>query len=339
MADSAHDFDAASTVIQALGNEGYSGVIRMDVSGQPVIETCFGLSDRDNQLLNTHDTRFGVASATKMFTSLRVLQLADQGQIDLKRPINGYLNELPDSLEPEVSTYDLLTHTSGLGDYLDEESELPFERMPVERLMSPGDFMPWVRDVPSNPGGRGRPCYSSAGYILLGLLIERVTNDAYVNQIETHVFAPTGMSRSGFFHTADLPEDCALGYMEDGHANTRHIPARGGPDGGAYCTADDLSRFLDKLHAGGLLSPVCQALLYQIPCETGSTERYACGQVHLHLDGITWVGHTGSDPGASAMVFRDLKNARNLICLANDASWAFKAFRLIRQVLIRPNPR
>jgi CubicO group peptidase (beta-lactamase class C family) len=319
--------------VMRLGEEGYPGVIQIRIGERIKIREAFGTADRLNGLPHTMDTRFAVASVTKMFTAVRVYQLAEEGLIDLDRPIASVLDRLPQALPRESTVMDLLGHRSGYGDYIDDDAELPFEQMPVASLRCPEDYWPILMQVRPTPGGRGRASYSSAGFILLGLMIEHITGRSYFEEIRDSVFDPAAMPRSGFDELDALPRDCARGYLKTGEINTDHLPARGGPDGGAYCSAGDISRFFDALHAGKLLSSTSLERMIGGDRVAGEGEIPSRGLIYLSNSTGYWRGHSGGDPGASAVAFQEVDRNIEVICLANEAAWAFRAFRVIREDL------
>ena len=268
-----------------------------------------------------------------MFTAVRVYQLAEEGLIDLDRPIAAILDRRPKALPCESTVMDLLGHRSGYGDYIDDDAKRPFEGMPIESLRCPKDFWPILMQVRPTPGGRGETSYSSAGFILLGLMIEQVTGQSYFSEIQHNIFDRAAMHRSGFDELDALPQDCAKGYLETGEVNTDHLPARGGPDGGAYCSTGDISLFFNALYAGKLLSAESLERMIGGGQVTGDGEVPSRGLIYLSTPAGYWRGHFGGDPGVSAAAFQEVNHNIEVICLANEASWAFRAFRLIREDL------
>jgi CubicO group peptidase (beta-lactamase class C family) len=185
------------------------------------------------------------------------------GKIDLEAPIGKYIREGLPKYDPAVTVHQLLSHTSGIADYLDddlsdEDYAALFARYPVYTLRGPADYLPMFPDgMAFKPGERF--AYNNGAYILLALLVEKQSGMPYSQYVEEHVFARAGMIDSGFFESDHLPARTALGYLSDKgdgiwRTNVFLLPIRGGGDGGAYVTAPDMSKFWDALLGARLVS-------------------------------------------------------------------------------------
>jgi CubicO group peptidase (beta-lactamase class C family) len=248
-------------------SDAFSGVIRIEVAGDVVFEAEYGLASRAWQIPCSPRTRFDTASITKLFTAVATLQQIDAGAFTLDTGVVEYLG-LPAGFSPAITPYHLLTHTSGIADDADEEAGERYEDLFVERpnygfTETAHALVNFVGKPPNFAPGEG--CrYCNAGYVLLGLMIERATQLSYREYVEARVFAPAGMERSGFFKMDIVEPDVAEGADpitdDDGrvtgwHRNVYSYPPIGAPDGGAHVTAEDLIRFHTALLAGRLLGP------------------------------------------------------------------------------------
>ena len=249
--------------IIAEQKQSFSGVVMVRRGGDVVHAKGYGLAHRAEEIPNRIDTRFGTASGTKTFTALAVCQLAEAGKIDLDTPISEYIREGLPKYDPDVTVHQLLSHTSGIADYLDDDLSdddyaALFTRYPVYTLRGPNDYLPMFPDgMAFKPGERF--VYNNGAYILLALLVETQSGIPYTKYVEEHVFARAGMIDSGFFESDHLPARTALGYLEekgDGiwRTNVFLLPIRGGGDGGAYVTAPDMIKFWDALNSNKLMS-------------------------------------------------------------------------------------
>lgn len=249
--------------IIAQQEQPFSGVVMVRRGGQIVHMNGYGLAHRAEEIPNRINTRFGTASGTKTFTAVAVCQLVDAGKIDLHAPITEYIRHRLPQYDPRVTVHHLLSHTSGIADYLDddlsdEDYAALFTRYPVYTLRGPADYLPmFPAGMAFTPGERF--VYNNGAYILLALLVETQSGMPYADYVEQHVFAKAGMLDSGFFESDHLPARTALGYLADKgdgiwRTNVFLLPVRGGGDGGAYVTAPDMNKFWDALFGGQLMS-------------------------------------------------------------------------------------
>ncbi|MEK3889662.1 serine hydrolase domain-containing protein [Bacillus sp. FSL K6-3431] len=233
----------------------FSGAILIQ-SEQNIFEGGFGYANRSEQIPISSLTRFGMASGCKVFTSVAICQLVEKGILTFETCLKDCL-EIPfPHFHPNITIHHLLTHTSGIPDYFDEEVMSDFEELwkaiPVYSIKSPNDFLPMFQDdrMKFDPGSKFS--YSNAGFILLGLILEKVTGMTFPEYVRENIFGVCDMSDSGYFRMDQLPERTALGYIDSEDDNTWRtniysVPIVGGPDGGAYTTVLDLSKFWDGL--------------------------------------------------------------------------------------------
>ena len=215
---------------------GFSGVVRVDGESW-----AFGFADRAHGIPNTLETQFGIASGTKGITALVVNAVLP---LDLEaRELLG--RDLP-LIDDGVTVGHLLMHTSGIGDYLDEEAIEDFDGylmpVPVHELATTEDYLKVLEGHPQlfEPGERFKYCNS--GYVVLALLCERATGVSFYELARARVLDPAGMCDTAFLRSDALPGRAALGYLADGRTNLFHLPVRGSGDGGIYTTLDDLDR-------------------------------------------------------------------------------------------------
>lgn len=246
---------------QTARETAFSGVISIFQGDTTLYNRAFGYRDIKNQLPNTPETTFGMASGTKLFTALGVGALIDLGLITPQTTLGEIDPAYRGYVDPGTTIHHLLTHTAGIYDYYDEEIEGDFDNFSVGipwcQLETPGDYAPLFKDQAMKFKPRERFSYSNGGYVFLGILIEKLSGRVYRDFIQAHVLQPAGMTRSGFFAFNDLPENTANGYLEDRRTtNIYQLPLRGGGDGGMYTTSEDLRNFWERLFANRILSPV-----------------------------------------------------------------------------------
>lgn len=267
---------------------GFSGVISIFKETSSVFNRAFGYRDIKNKLPNSTDTRFGIASGTKLFTALGIGALIDQGVIALETTVGDIDRAYTHFIDPCATIRHLLTHTSGIYDYYDEEIEQDFDNFFVEipwyRLETPSDYYPLFENQPMKFPPGERFSYSNGGYVFLGLLIEKLTGACYRDFIHEHVLKPANMGHSGFYALNDLPENTANGYLSDRSAtNIYNLPLRGGGDGGMFTTTADLHAFWDRFMSGKIISPELTASYLQTHQAFDDRSGYGCG-VYKRLD-------------------------------------------------------
>jgi CubicO group peptidase (beta-lactamase class C family) len=289
-----------SRIEQAASEMEFSGVISVFRDASTVFSNAFGYRDVKNKLPNTTSTIFGIASGTKVFTALGIGVLVDQGLISLDTTIREIDQEYTGFVDEHATIQHLLTHTSGIYDYYDEEIEQDYERFSVEipwcELETPSDYYPLFKGKAMKFRPGERYSYSNGGYVFLGILIEKLTGMLYRDFIREHVLQAAKMHRSGFYAFNDLPENTANGYLEDRRTtNIYQLPLRGGGDGGMYTTTDDLRAFWDSLFSNRILSEELTMTYLNTHCAFNDTDGYGCG-IYKRLDGSMF-SIVGGDAG------------------------------------------
>jgi CubicO group peptidase (beta-lactamase class C family) len=233
----------------------FSGVVSLRLGRNLVFERAHGFADRSNKVANTMQTRFGTASATKAFTGLSVCALMEEGLLALDTSVTDVLGVALPHVSKAVTIEHLLTHTSGIGDYYDEEVVTDFTSfhvsIPWYRLERPRDYVPLLAELPPKFAPGTRFSYCNSGFILLGLVVEELAGVAYQEFVQTRILDRAEMTDSGFMRLDALPERTAIGYIEeDGgwRTNVYNLPIVGGPDGGAFSTAADMAKFWSALN-------------------------------------------------------------------------------------------
>ena len=161
----------------------------------------------------------------------------------------------------------LLAHRSGIGDYIDEDTDLDVNdylmNLPVHLFVTTENYLPALAGFPQKlPPGAGFS-YCNSGYVVLALLAERASGKPYVDLVDERVCRPAGLAATAFLRSDELPGDVARGYLsaEGLRTNVLHLPVRGTGDGGIYTTVDDVHRLWRALLAGDLVAPDLVALM------------------------------------------------------------------------------
>ena len=284
----------------------------------------------------TADTRFNILSLGKMMTGVLVGQLVDAGRVSYADKVSAHLPDLPSRIG-DLTVGDMLTHTSGLGDYIAREN---FER--IARARTATDLLPLVLAAPFQ--APGAPTYSNSGYVVAGALVERITGETYEACLSKRIFEPCGM-RSASLHPSqdDALSASSSEALRSGQLSAGSIP--GGPPGGAFMNAGDMARFARAFLSGQLLSDATREVITSIQAE----------RLPLAADGIRrgWgfgfgvrgdgpersIGHTGGLPGFSAACRIQPSLGRIVVALANqdvaDAAEVSTAAMVNRDACVR----
>ncbi|MEW6410939.1 MAG: serine hydrolase [Candidatus Zixiibacteriota bacterium] len=289
----------------------FCGVIRLRAKDTTVLEQASGMANRAESIPNTQSTRFAIASGSKIFTAVSICQLVDKNIFGFDSRLKDLVDYTFPHFDPDITIHHLLTHSAGIPDYWDEETQ-EFEELwhdrPMYRMTSPSDFIPMFQDSKMRSGPGERFKYNDAGFILLGLVVEKQSGMSFREYVMQHIFDVSGMKDSGYFYMDRLPERTAYGYIEnkeDGSWKTNFfaVPIVGGPDGGAYTTASDMTRFWAALRENRLLSADTTQVLItpQIVAEDeGADMHYGYGVWMTVVDGEVLSYNVGGwDPGVN----------------------------------------
>jgi CubicO group peptidase (beta-lactamase class C family) len=244
-----------------------------------------------------------------------VAQLVAAGKVRLDDAIGGHV----DGLKPQtaaVTVRQLLTHTSGLGNFFTPEN-LPA----IEKARTVADLMPLVAaDEPAFPPG-SRVQYSNTGFLLLGRLVERVSGERYGQYLAGHVFAPAHMTASGLDPGPSNVQAVGMTARMGALRPAPEAALHGNPAGGSYSSAADLQKFFAAL-LGGQLKITEQRL------------GFAAGA----FEGHRWFGHNGGAPGANVETAAFPDDGVVVVVLSNrDPPTATALFREVRAALFAPS--
>ncbi len=302
---------AAGRHLAALAkSDALSGVVLIAKNGKAVFAHAYGLANRADGIPNRVDTRFNMASMGKMFTAVAVLQLVEAGKIaSLQDKVGKYLPAYPNkAVREQVTLAQLLTHTSGMGNFWEQMADKA-----KDRYSAVSDYVPLFADekLQFEPG-KGF-AYSNNGFTVLGLIIEAVSGKTYFDYVRQNIYHPCGMADTEAYEMDEPVARMATGYSRSMEkpgqlvSNIYVLPFKGGPAGGAYTTAGDLLKFADALMGFRLLNRDDTELLTRGKVDYG-TRRYAYGFTEETINGHRLIGHGGGNTGIAdeLMIFTDL---------------------------------
>jgi CubicO group peptidase (beta-lactamase class C family) len=313
-------------VDKVAGETDFSGVVRVDRGGETFAKA-YGLADRRHGIAMTVDSQLALASGSKSFTALAVMSLVDRGALALDTRAREVLGADLPLIADDVTVAHLLTHTSGIGDYLDEEVEgdIGDYAMPLSAhaYTTTEAFIPWLDGHPTKFAAGTAFSYCNGGYMVLALVAERVSGTRFHDLVRRSVLAPAGLADTDYLRSDDLPGRAAVGYVEvagQTRANVFHLPVLGNGDGGAYSTLADIHRFWDALFAGRIL-----------PAETvremtrPHTEEYGMG--FWLKDGKLQM--VGADAGVSFVSRHDPATGDTSTVIANTSDGAWPVYKAL----------
>ncbi len=297
------------TLADRLARAGaFSGVVLLTHGSRTLVREAYGGSGGETPTLNTPETRFELASVSKMFTAVAALQQVEAGRLALDSTIGSVLPELP-APASGATLHQLLTMSSGIPDFF----RSPRYWAERSRIRTFPDYWPYFAGRPLEfPSGTGWS-YSNSNFLLLGAAVERVAGRPFAEVVTERVFRVADMTNTAY----------------DG----------GGPAGGGVSTVADLERFARELLAGRLIGPglLARALTGHVATEYGGRDGY--GFETRNWNGVRIVGHGGAFTGISHQVdmYPDLGYV--LVVLGNSDRSGAQAIASRVRGMIAASPR
>ncbi|WP_188654715.1 serine hydrolase domain-containing protein [Yeosuana aromativorans] len=296
-----------SILITSAKNNNFSGSVLIAKNGQILYKKVLGYSNQEKNVLNNDQTAFSIASVGKIFTATLIMKYVESGQLKLSEPIKAYLPNLSIPNSDKITIHHLLSHTSGLGNYM--EHPLIIEKM-NQKSIRIDDIIPLIEDQPlvfDEPGQKHQ--YSNSGYIILGKIIENLAKKSYSEVLYEELLNPLAMNSTKISIDMNNFKGMAIGYrrlIPNGNwESTMNMLPTPLSDGGIFTTAKDILSFDWALFSGVILKDKTLELMTQ---QHSEGEQPGFGKIAygygLMLDtfeeGIKSVGHNGGSPGYNA---------------------------------------
>ena len=312
-----------------------SGTLVAARGGERVYCGGFGLADRRARIRASCDTVYDVMSMTKQFTAAAILKLQMMGKLEVTDPIGEYLRQVPAD-KREITLQQLLTHTSGLIDSLGGD----YERL-SRRDMVDGALQSELRSPPG-----AVYYYSNLGYSLLAAIVEKASGMGYEEFLAKRLFAPAGMTQTGYVLPDWRPRRVAVEYDPRGKPHgtpLEHPWAKDGPywnlrgNGGVLSTARDMLRWHRALEGNEVLDERAKDELFRprVLEEPGGDSYYGYGWVIQETDAGPVAWHNGGNGWSYGEVARVLDDGVMVFWVTNHfkdraAGWNF--YRLGRRL-------
>lgn len=313
-------------------NGNFSGSVLVAQNGKVVFEKSYGMADYENKVPNTVDTTFRIGSVTKQFTAMSIMMLEEKGFLDINDKVNKYIPDYPAG--DEITIQNLLTMSSGIpnnmtdlfpeydvasGNYDSDKAILKDEHL------TPSQLINLFKNKPLNfkPGEKFE--YSNSNYIILGYIIEKISNMSYEDFLKKNIFIPLDMKNSGYDNNEVLSNK-AIGYDKISPKPVKTFSwdmSLFFSCGGLYSTVEDLYKWDQALYTEKLVKKETLAKIFKsytkITGDTGySYCSYGYGWIVQDLAQKPIVEHNGVVPGFLSYIYRNESTKKTIIVLCNN---------------------
>ncbi|TFW31962.1 serine hydrolase [Massilia horti] len=307
----AQDSTRLDQIVQSyVDDNNFTGAVLVARDNKVLLNKGYGEANREWAIPNGPDTKFRIASVSKQFTAAAILVLAERGKLNVDDKVSSYIPDAPASWK-DITIFHLLTNTSGIPDFTGFPNFSAIQATPTTAAKTIASF----RDKPLEftPGERFK--YSSSGYVLLGYLIEKISNQSYEQFLQDAIFTPLGMKNSGYDRNATVMAHRASGYtmtkagVENSQYTDMSLPYAAGA---LYSTTQDLLRWQRALYGGKFLSP--QSLKRMT---TAYKDDYAFGLDVISSAGVQEISHDGHIQGFRSFIGHYPASNVDVIILGN----------------------
>lgn len=282
----------------------FSGVVLIAQEGVPLYKKAFGSANREKNIKNTINTKFDIGSMNKTFTNVVLLQLMEEGKLKLSDRLSTILPAFSDDMYSNITIDHLMNHSAGFGDYhmtpgyfdlQDEEKDIASLTLKIRQ-------MPLLFEA-----GEERE-YSNSGYIILGAIIEKITDKTYHKNVQERIVNALKLKETYVDNIKTVPKK-AIGYFKTFKGEIRDntgFETVANPDGGFQSTAEDVMKFYREYHYGNeLLRDKTK----------NKSEFYRMIQAHNNTGGA--IPHAGGFEGANTVNYEILRDKITIVVLAN----------------------
>lgn len=317
----------ANSIDAYLTDQKFNGVTLVASEGEIILRKGYGVANVAEQEEMSVNHQFHIASVSKSFVAVSILQLVEAGKITLDQTIDQYFPDMPNA--DRITIHQLLTHTSGLysGDDLTNYSKLTT----VDEIIAPAFKASNL--YYEEPGTYS--IYSNLGYDVLGSIIEQVSGQTYEEYLQEHILNPVGMTHSGLNTSGEPLEALATAYngnIAEGYEAAVLHPSFGYSSGGLHSTAMDLYKYDRALQNNTLISKESYDLMTQEYSKIGN-KPYGYGW-YVNAGVENTVSHTGNLIGWHSMLLRHQEDKVTVILLTNhDESDMYMSYNIARLVL------
>ncbi|MGH1366399.1 MAG: serine hydrolase [Calditrichia bacterium] len=304
----------------------FNGVALVAKDGKIIYEKGFGMANFEWQIPNTPDTKFRIGSVTKQFAAALILQLVEDGKVDIQANIRTYIPDYPEKTGNIITVHHLLTHTSGIPNY----TSLPDFRNHIRNPYTPDEFVATFSELELDFEPGSSWSYSNSGYFLLGVIVEKVTGNSWEEELQSRILKPLGMTNSGYQNNDDL-----ILQMSSGYSNTiasvqpaayldTSLPYAAGM---MYSTVHDMLKWDQALYGNGPFKKAhTKSLMFtkhaEVPGDRANHYGYGWFLHTLEVGDkkIDVIEHAGGINGFSARFWRMPTERATIVIFDNTAS-------------------
>ena len=287
--------------------------------GKIIKSKAYGLASVELNVPARPETVYELASATKPFVATAIMLLVQDGKISLEDKVSKFVVDAPDTWKG-VTVRHLLTHTSGIKDYLgDLRRDFPHDTPPEKIVRA-------AIEAPLNFTPGEKWSYSNTGYVILGMIVRKVSGEPYDAFLEGRVFKPLGMADTRHDSPDEVIPNRAVGYLWYGAGGLHNgeflkYQMTNHGDRGILSTALDLIKWDAALSSDRILTPSSmEAMWSRVKLNDGSTFGYGLGWFLEDVNGHRHVYHPGGAPGTATIISRYPDDRLTVILLANGGA-------------------
>ncbi len=290
--------------------KGFSGAVLVMQKNKVLLKKAYGLADREWNIANTTDTKFRIGSITKQFTAACILQLIEQGKLNLDDKLSKFIPGFPKG--DSVTLHMLLNHTSGIASYTDQTDFIKV----ATQTFSNDSMISFFKSRPYNfsPGSKFQ--YNNSGFFLLGYIIEKVSGQSYENYLRAHILDKLGMMNTGADKLDSILPMRARGYskVKSKYVNADFISLAWPFSAGIlYSTVDDMYKWDRALYGTSVIFSSSKQKMV-----TPGKSNYGYGIVIDSLENHLRIWHNGGIPGFVSNISRYVNDDVCIIVLSND---------------------
>lgn len=270
----------------------------VSVDSEVVYRKAFGKANLELDVPMNTDMVFKIGSMTKQFTSVGILMLKEEGKLQLQDLISTYIENFPNG--DNITIHHLLTHTSGISNNITVN---PWNQLMLKKDFEPLEFIDYFKEEPkvSEPGEAYE--YNNFGYIILGAIIENITEQSYADFLRINIFEPLGMNHTQYGSHSAIISNRAYGYEKRNvFVNAQYISmTQPYAAGSLMSTVDDLFLWQQALHAGEIIKKENLDLAFvNYQLNNGEKINYGYGWFIDEVQGVKTHEHGGGIPGYSS---------------------------------------